>query len=138
MKSYRSIYSEESDNKEILIFDSAQEVRDYIEVKSKEYGGTNQYLSSEEYKNLYPQILYLFDIEKAIYKKKGIEAMSKAGISFGDRVEYVVASPWGYTEKYTGTVIDKKGIPYVKFDGNQKDMKGRKSSQWHKGWRKTK
>lgn len=113
-KIYKRIFNEaEVEN---IIFDSANDVRDYIKLKSKEYGSKNEFLSSEEYHKLYPSIKYIFDIEKQDYKKKADQAMFEVGVDFGDRVRYVLPNMFGGIIDYTGVVVNKAGVPYVKYD----------------------
>lgn len=118
------------------ILSSYKEAVDWIEKKSKEYGGKNKFLSSDEYKKMYPIIKNLHDIEKMKTASKAEKAMKEVGAKFGDRVRYDYVSPFMNVAEYTGTIINKNGIPYVKLDKGQKSMKGKSTVPWHKGWKK--
>ncbi len=121
------------------ILNTYQDAMDYISMKQKEMG-RDEFLSSDEYKKIYPLIKKLHSVEKSLNKqetkKLAQKAMEEAGVSFGDRVEYVFFDMFMGANHYTGTIIDKNGIPYVTYDKGLKDMQGNKSGRWHKGWKK--
>lgn len=121
---------------EILIFDSYKDALDWIKIKSNEYGSKNAFLSSDEYRSVYPYLDNLYQNEKELYRKTAEDAMADVGIQFGDRVYYDYLGSFFDVDTYTGIVINKNGIPYVKYDKGLVDMAGRKSSKWHKGWKK--
>jgi len=133
MKKYKSLFEEEN-----IVFEDYKDALKWIDLKVKEYKSKNAFLVSNEYKTIYPYINDLYNIEKEERKKEVDDIMKSVGIKYGDKVEYTYVSPFFTTEKYTGIVVNRNGIPYVKYDKGLVDMKGRKSSKWHKGWKKIK
>ena len=138
MKRYISIKKLVESEGESIIFETYKDALDWVDKKSKEYGSKNVFYSSDEYKKIYPYIKKLYDIDKEQRRKKAEEIMKEVGINYGDKVEYTYISPYFTTENYTGIVFEKNGIPYVKYDKGLVDIKNRKSSMWHKGWKKIK
>lgn len=67
-------------------FKSMEEVQDWIRKKSKEYGSKNKFLSSKEYRDVYPEI-------KKLYSKK----------SRSKQVEIVENEDNTFSLKYKGT-----------------------------------
>ena len=127
----------ESNN--IPILNSYQDALDYIEMKSAQLG-KNEFLSSPEYKKLYPLVSKLYATEKELKRmeleSEAKEAMEKANVRFGDRVHYTFLDMFMGATHYTGVVVNRNGIPYVKYDKGLVDFKGNKSGRWHKGWKK--
>lgn len=109
------------------------EVEEYINERSKEYGGRNKFLASDEYREVYPQIKELHGKEKKSYADKALQALKVAGQKEGDRVEYSAGDPFGSVFVYEGNVTVKDGIPYVKLDKKTDD--GKTQVKWHKGFR---
>lgn len=111
----------------------------WIEEESKKYSSKNDFLSSDVYKKAYPKIKKLEDNlkkkEQSVLIHDAEEAMKEANIRFGDRVYYDYIHFFG-VQTYTGKIVKRKGIPYVVFDEGQVTMKGRKSTRWHKGFKK--
>jgi len=106
-----------------------QEALEWIENKSKEYGGKNRFFSSKEYRDKYTEIQDLYRKSLLDISLKGKSAMEEVGAKEGQRVYYDVVGFWGKIEKQTGTIkIDKKGIPKVKLDFGE-------TVRWHKGFR---
>jgi hypothetical protein len=99
-----------------------EEALDWIDKRSKEYGGKNTFFSSCEYREKYPEI-------ERLHK----EAMGKHSEKApGDKVFYDAVGSWGYVEAQEGTIyFDKKGIPRVKLASG-------KSVKWHKGFKSSK
>jgi len=126
-------------SEETPIFSDYEDALHYINVKQKEIG-KNIYLSSDEYKKIYPIVKKLYDVKKELNhqktRKDAEKAMNEAGVSFNDKVEYTYMDMFMGANHYTGIVINKNGIPYVKYDKGLEDMKGNRSGRWHKGWRK--
>jgi hypothetical protein len=122
-----------------LTFASYDDALLWLEKESKKYKSKNDFYSSYEYKKAYPVINELYMLERRKDESKEREeakiAMEQAGVKFGDRVgyDYIV---YLQVEEYTGEVISRNGIPYVKLDEGQQTMTGKKSVKWHKGWRK--
>jgi len=118
------------------MFETYEEAQRWIEKKSKEYGGRNRFFSSEEYKKHYRQIQKLHAKESEPYKKRAMEAMSEAGVKPGDKVLYDVVSPYGFVCEAKGKIVMRRGIPYVVLTKDSASTFGRKSTKWHKGFRK--
>ena len=107
----------------------------WIEAKSKEYGGKNKFLASQEYRDAYPAIQALHRGRTQEFGQKASEAMREVGALYGDRVHYDAVSPFGQVEAFSGIIVERKGLPYVKLD--EPTSEGRRSVHWHKGWLKT-
>ena len=114
-------------------FPSYDDAQEWIKSKSKEYKSKNDFLASQEYRDALPDINALFKVEKADYSKKAKEAMRESGVKIGDRVVYDYVTPIG-VETYSGQILDRKGVPFVRFDNGQKTMSGKQSVRWHKGF----
>ena len=114
-------------------FTSYNDAQEWIKSKSKEYKSKNEFLTSQEYKNALPDINALYEIEKSDYSKKAKQAMGESGVKIGDRVIYDHVTPIG-VEAYSGEIVDRQGIPFVKFDEGQKTLSGKQSVRWHKGF----
>ena len=114
-------------------FTTFDEAQAWIDAKAKEYGGKNKFLASEEYKEVNPVIqkLYAQMIDK--YRAGAEQAMQEVGVTFGDRVRWDYVTPFGVTE-YTGKIVSRNGVPYVKFDEGLTTTTGEKSARWHKGF----
>jgi hypothetical protein len=65
---------------DISKFDTYEDAVNWIEEKSKEYGGKNKFLSSEEYKNAYPTILELQKNEVSKYATEAQSALTESGL----------------------------------------------------------
>ena len=122
-----------------LTFASYDDALLWLEKESKKYKSKNDFYSSYEYKKVYPVINELYMLERRKDESKEREeakiAMEQAGVKFGDRVGYDYIY-YLQVEEYTGEVVSRNGIPYVKLDEGQQTMSGKKSVKWHKGWRK--
>ena len=121
---------------EKTLFGTYQEALDWINKTAKKYDSKNAFYASDEYKKVYPILTILHDAETNKWAKVAAKAMKKVDVKFGDKVKYDFVSPMMRVEKYSGTVINKNGIPYVKLDSGQKSMTGKKTIRWHKGWKK--
>lgn len=121
------------------IFASYQDSLDWIVKRAKKLGMTkNEFLTTDEYKKLYPIIDILYRAEKAKTVKAAEKIMKEVGVSFGDRVEYRYVGSFMSVEDYTGEIVSRKGIPFVKLDKGQTTINGKKYTRWHKGWKKIK
>jgi len=114
-----------------------EDVEEYIANGAKRYGGKNKFLSSAEYREVYPIIERIYSVEKtARYeqsKNAADTAMSEAGAAYGDRVEYTLIGSFFNTETLKGTLVNRSGLPMVKLDEKHN---GKRYVKWHKGWRK--
>ena len=119
-----------------LFFDSYADALKYVDDRAKDYSSKNEFYSSEEYKKLFPILKNIHKIEIDEWAKSAESAMSDVDVKYGDEVEYSHVTPFG-VEIYTGKVVSRKGIPHVKFDVGQTTIDGKKSTRWHKGWRKS-
>jgi len=117
-------------------FTSYEDAQIWMNQKSKEYKNQNEFYTSDEYKLAYPIILKLYEVEKSSYSKMAKVAMQEASVNYGDRVFYDYLTPFMDSEKYSGVVVERNGLPYVKFDEGQQTISGAKSTKWHKGWKK--
>lgn len=116
-------------------FTSYADAQKWIEQEAKKYDSKNEFYSTDEYKNAYPLIKELWNLEHNKIAYKSEKAMKEAGVKFGDAVFYDNVNPFGYAEEYTGIIVERNGIPYVKLDEGQKTITGAKSVNWHKGWK---
>ena len=120
------------------MFKTMQEAQDWIETESKKYPSKNAFYASSKYHKAYPLIKKLSDDQcKKKHALKVIEAekaMKEAGVKFGDSVFYDYVCIFNVIT-YEGKIINRKGIPYVKFDNNM-TINGKKSIRWHKGFMK--
>ena len=117
-----------------LDFSDYSEALQWIKLKAKGFKSAKEFYASEEYKSAYPLIRKMYEVEQAAFAKKGMEELQKAGLKIGDKVAYDFVSPFFNVEAYTGKIIERMGIPYVKLDSGQKTMSGKKSVRWHKGF----
>lgn len=117
-------------------FTSYEDAQIWMNQKSKEYKNQNEFYTSDEYKLAYPIILKLYEVEKSSYSKMAKAAMEESSVNYGDRVFYDYLTPFMDSEKYSGVVVERNGLPYVKFDEGQQTISGAKSTKWHKGWKK--
>ncbi len=123
-------------------FNDYRSAIDWIDSKSKEYGGKNKFMASDEYKAAYPEIKRLHDEKKAEHDQgqklksaDAIAAMEESGVKVGDVVEYDAAGPGMTVETYRGKIAIGVGKrPIVKLEQPTSD--GRNTALWHKGWRK--
>jgi len=115
--------------------ESYSEMTEWVNKRSQEYGGKNKFLTSDEYRNAYPYLMELYKAEKQKTAGVAAKAMAEVGAKEGDQVFYDYVNPFG-VEKYSGRIVLRDGIPYVKLDEGQQTLKGSKSVRWHKGWRR--
>lgn len=120
---------------EKIIFGTYKEVTDWIDKEAKNYDSKNAFYASDEYKKIYPILKILHDAEVQKKAKKAEKAMKEVNVNFGDKVKYDFVSPFMSVEKYSGTIINKNEMPYVKLDTGQKSITGKKTVIWHKGWK---
>lgn len=105
------------------------EVLEWIERRSKEYGGKNKFFSSCEYREKYPEIERLHKEAMSRHSDKAQDAMCSVGARPGQGVFYDVVGSWGHVEDQEGTIfIDKKGVPKVRLASGR-------SVRWHKGFK---
>lgn len=119
------------DTPAFLTYDEALK---WIDKKVEEYGSKGAFEASDEYRRVYPQINKLYKQAKNDHQTLADKAMKDVGVSFGDRVFYDYVSAWG-VENYSGTIVNRKGIPFVKLDTGQVLQNNAKSVKWHKGWK---
>jgi len=114
-----------------------EDVTEYIADGAKRYSGKNKFLSSAEYREVYPIIERIYSGEKvARYeqsKNAADTAMSEAGVAYGDRIEYTLIGSYFNAETLKGTLVNRSGLPMVKLDEKHN---GKRYVKWHKGWRK--
>lgn len=119
-------------------FTSYADAQVWMNENSKKFKNQNDFYASDEYKSAYPIIQQLYKVEQKSYAAKAQQAMVEANVKFGDKVNYDYITPFLQSEKYSGTIIERDGIPYVKLDDGQQTISGSKSVKWHKGWKKSK
>jgi hypothetical protein len=118
-----------------LTFASYEDALHWINHRSKNFDNKNSFYASVEYKQIYPEVVELYKIEQSKHRERAKLAMQQAGIDFGDRVMFDLVN-YLQVETFTGTIVNRGGIPYVKLDDGQQTMSGQKSVKWHKGWKK--
>ena len=118
------------------VFTSYDDAIKWMEEQSKKYKSKGAFYGSDEYKQAYPVIQKLYKEEKDIFGKKGQEIMLGEGLNFGDSVFYDSISPFGLSENYSGIIVNRDGVPYIKLVEGQKTMSGKKSLIWNKAWKK--
>ena len=118
-----------------LTFASYEDALHWINHRSKNFDNKNSFYASVEYKQMYPEVVELYKIEQSKHRERAKLAMQQAGIDFGDRVMFDLVN-YLQVETFTGTIVNRGGIPYVKLDDGQQTMSGQKSVKWHKGWKK--
>lgn len=110
--------------------------KDWIEKKSAEYQDRNKFLASREYKDAYPVIRRLFETEQANWSQKAKQAMSESSVSYGDKVQYGSPGPFMTPISLEGTIVERKGVPWVQLDPVSAQQVNRSRVRWHKGWTK--
>lgn len=114
-------------------FKSYKEAVEYSINLSKKFKNKNEYYTSNEYKNLYPILINLFNIEKdnqlhelQLLSKKSLEDSNQ---KVGDIVIYSQINTFMNIETIIGKIFLKNGIPYVK------DFKTNTLYRWNKGFK---
>lgn len=113
-------------------FSSYDQALEWVEGKVREYGGRNRFLSSDEYKRALPEIRRLYDEWHSGYSARKGSELAAAGLQPGDLVEYTAVSPFGFADTFTGQIVMRKGVPWVKID----PPAPKKSQRWTPTWRK--
>lgn len=118
--------------------ETIEDIKSLILAKTKEYGSKNEYLSSEEYKAIYPQIEAIYNKQKSNTNEAKMKDLEKAGLKVGDKVKTVITQGFGAGTSVTGKIVLMQGYPYVDMDGKQMTSSGyKKKVPWSKNWRKT-
>ena len=112
-------------------FQTYNEVENWIKRKSKMYGGKKFFTSSLEYKNAYPHILKLYNIQQNKLSNNVKKALKISKLNYGDLVEWSYGDPFGNITIIEGTLIKQNDMPFV-LDSNGKKHK------WHNGYWKVK
>lgn len=120
----------------LLNFADYSEALEWTEKKAKNYKSMNEFYTSDEYKSVYPLIRKMYNVEQASFVKKAKTELKKANLKIGDSVIYDFVSPFFNVANYSGKIVERKGVPYVKLDAGQTTMSGKKSVRWHKGFTK--
>ncbi|MCK5027971.1 MAG: hypothetical protein KAS07_06125 [Candidatus Pacebacteria bacterium] len=110
-------------------FETMEDVNAWIDTKAKEYGSKNEFLSSKEYADAYPEIKKVHSKATESYNVKATES---TGLNVGDRVHYAVVSPYGIAEELEGIVVKYRGAIRIKLDQKQD---GKRYVAPHKGWK---
>jgi len=109
-----------------------EEALEWIEERSREYGGKNKFFTSCEYREKYPEIESLHKEAMGKHSDNAQDAMCSVSARPGDTVFYDAVGSWGHVETQKGTLfIDKKGVPRVKLTSG-------KFVKWHKGFKPVK
>jgi len=127
--------TEFKDGKGIPAFDSYSEALEYVDNRAKDFSSKNEFYTSDEYKKLYPILQEVHKREIGEWSKDAKKAMKSVGVKFGDKVQYTYVGSFMSSESYTGVIVNRDGIPYVKLDPGQSTIDGKKSARWHKGWK---
>lgn len=125
-------------------FSTYAEALDWIEQKTREYGGKGKFTSSQEYKEAWPEIDELYKREKKAKPSKATYTdadLEKAGLSYGDRVEMTFFGLMMTQAKATGVLVKRGGKPQVKLDspltvGKNGRLTNRKFIEWTPVWKK--
>ena len=120
-------------------FATYAEATQYIQCQVKSQG--QKYYCTDEYKKLFPEVKQMAQEEKNKTQSQksrqsldlAAEAMLEVGVIWGDKVEWHNAGMFMTVEIVSGTIIDKKGVPFVRLDT---PVNGKKSCKWHKGFLK--
>jgi len=121
----------------LLNFADYSEALEWSEKKAKNYKSMNDFYTSDEYKSAYPLIRKMYEVEQTNFAKKAKSELKKSGLKISDKVVYYFVSPFFNVTNYSGNIIERNEIPYVKLDLGQKTMSGKKSVRWHKGFVKS-
>jgi len=113
---------------------SYKEAQLWINSESKKYKSKNEFYRSDEYSKLYPHIKKLYEKEQDMEAQRAQKIMETVKLNFGDKVEYTAVGLFFNTITLTGTIVNIKGIPHVKYDTEIIDIVGKKRCRWHKGW----
>lgn len=107
-----------------------EEAQAWLQQKTKEHGNLKRFTSTQEYRDVHPEIDRLYKEMKQTSSEKRIKQMNEYGIQFGDRVNYSYLNLFDAsgTTVLSGTVFNKNGIPYVRLDSPTMD--GRKEVRW--------
>ena len=119
----------------VISFDSYADAMEYADKRSKDYSSKNEFYASDEYKTLLPVLKEMYKIEVGEWAKSADKAMKSAGVKPGDKVRYTNIGSFMSAEDYSGVIVLRKGIPYVKLDPGQLTIDNKKSVRWHKGWK---
>lgn len=90
-------------------FTSVEDARSWIKQKSKEYGGRNEFLGSEEYKAAYPEVKRVFDEQKRKDKEEANKTLEVEIKKEGDgtfSIRYI-KNPHGYVASGYGLYSSK-------------------------------
>lgn len=136
-----SDFQKQVDERLVPEINTQEDIDRIIAEGTKKYKSRNEYLSSQEYRDIYPRMKVVYDRVKAkqMSEMRAIasKAMDETGTKYGDKVIYSVASPWGVSESVQGVVVNRDGVPYV--DTGRAQGAGRpRFRRWHKGYIKVK
>ena len=97
-------------------FETYDEACAWVDRKAKEYGGKNNFLSSDEYREAYPKIAALHAAGHRVYTARKQDDLAEAGLRSGDRVTSTTQGIFGPGDSISGTITMRKGVPWVKLD----------------------
>lgn len=120
--------------KSISTLTNYSQALEWINTKAKEYGSKNAFFSSSEYKIAYPKIKKLQKQAQTDFSEYAKSELKKSGLKIGDKVRYGYVGLFFNATEYSGVLIERNSIPYVKLD---ETIKGKKSIRWHKGFIKS-
>lgn len=116
-------------------FTNYAEATQYIQNQVKNQG--QKYYCTDEYKKLFSSLKQMAQDAKTKTKNQTVDlasqAMSEVKVSWGDRVEWHSVGAFMSVEIYTGVIVNRKGVPFVRLDAS---LNGKKSCKWHKGFLK--
>jgi hypothetical protein len=93
-------------------FKTYSDALDYVKRQVKTQG--QGYYATDEYKNLYPLLKSLRDVEVNKFKSKKEKELENLNLKPGDKIQISWATMWGGLETVEGTLFMRAGIPYVK------------------------
>lgn len=123
-------------------FETYDDANDWIERRAKDLGMSRlAFSSTDEYKAVYPQIVALYQDQKAKTAERRMASLRDAGLAAGDRVRTTVIGMFLDVTDYSGTIVLRGGEPWVKVDGGitvSKNGRLREASmvRWDSRWKK--
>lgn len=108
------------------------EIPDWLDSKYKEYGSKNKFLSSDEYKSAYPELMKLYKKQTKNPDTVKLNNMTRLGLNVGDKVVYDYITPYMQVIPIYGEIILKNNEPFVKLKPN--DYTSKKYVPLHSGF----
>lgn len=110
-------------------FQTYEEAREWLNTRSKAYGGNMRFRSTPEYHAVAAHMQALYNERNKSDQSKKQDQLEKAGLKVGDRVVHHSMGAFLTVVEMKGTIVMRKGIPYVKVEENPFDP--RTFIRWH-------